>query len=120
HAHDVAPVPAAALSGGHCAGMLGAVPAGLAGGVAMTLPALFLTGGVGWWFFLLAFSRLVYSCCLAWKAWNDLLAAWHIWYSPRIPPTMAWAPARLVALMVERTAPWSVTGTAASGIGVRW
>ena len=32
---------------------------------------------------------------------------------------MAWALARLVALMVERIDAWSVTGTAASGISVR-
>src|SRR6185312_17366888 len=54
HAHGAVPVPAAALAWGQLLGMVGAVPAGLTGGVATILPALFLTGAaVVWWCFFL-------------------------------------------------------------------
>ena len=54
HAHGAVPVPAAALGAGQSAGMVGAVPVGLGGGVAVTLPALFRTGAaVVWWYFFL-------------------------------------------------------------------
>jgi len=47
-----APVPDAVLGAGQPAGMTGWAPAGLAGGVAVILPALFFTGAVVWYFFL--------------------------------------------------------------------